>query len=145
MAETYKEQAEDAAQKVADKATEIGHKMSEKAEEATDWVKEKTHQAGHRIEEAVGEACHTDAAQLSESTGSVGSTADIKEHMSVYASCGKFMGKVDHVQGGHIKLTKNDSPDGRHHLIPMGWVAKVHDHIHLNKNSEEVKSQWTPA
>ena len=145
MAETYKEQAESAARKVADKATEIGHKMSEKAEEATDWVKEKAHQAGHRIEEAVGEACHTDASRLSESTGSVGTTDDIKEHMSVYASCGKFMGKVDHVQGGHIKLTKNDSPDGQHHLIPLGWVAKVHDHIHLDKNSEEVKSQWKPA
>lgn len=145
MAETYKEKAEDAARKVADKATEIGHKVGEKAEEAADWVKEKAHQAGHRIEEAVGEAGHSRAARLDESTGPVGSTDDIKEHMSVYASCGTFMGKVDHVQGGHVKLTKNDSPDGQHHLIPLGWVAKVHDHIHLNKNSEEVKSQWKPA
>ncbi|APW61676.1 DUF2171 domain-containing protein [Paludisphaera borealis] len=145
MAETYKEQAEDVAQKIANKATEIGHKVSEKAEEATDWVKEKAHQAGHRIEEAVGGACSTDHARLSESTGPVGSVADIKDHMSVYASCGKFMGKVDHVMGNLIKLTKNDSPDGQHHLIPTSWVAKVHDHIHLNKNSQEVESEWRPA
>ena len=145
MAETYKDKAEDAARKIADKAKEIGHKVSEKADEATDWVKEKARQAGHRVEEAVGEACHTDAARLLESTGSTGSTDDIKKSMSVYASCGKFVGKVDHVQGGHIKLTKNDSPDGRRHLIPMGWVAKVHDHIQLDKDSDEVKSQWKPA
>jgi len=146
MAETYKEQAEDVAQKIADKATEIGHKVSEKAEEATDWVKEKAHQAGHRIEEAVGGgACSTDHAKLSESTGSTGSIADIKEHMSVYASCGTCVGKVDHVMGNLIKLTKNDSPDGHHHLIPTSWVAKVHDHIHLNKNSQEVESEWRSA
>jgi hypothetical protein len=145
MAETYKEQAGDAAHKIAEKASEIGHKVSEKAEEATDWVKEKAQQAGHRIEEAVGGSCSTDHVPLSESTGTTGSIADIKEHMSVYASCGKCVGKVDHVQGNLIKLTKNDSPDGYHHLIPTSWVAKVHDHIHLNKNSEVVESQWQRA
>ena len=70
-------------------------------------------------------------ASLSESTGAVGSVSDIREHMEVYASCGTMVGKVDHVQGDQIKLTKNDSPDGQHHLIPLAWVAKVHDHIHL--------------
>lgn len=145
MSETYKEQAEDATRKMADKASELGRKMSEKAEDAKEWVEEKAHQAACKIEETVGGACHTDAARLSESTGSVGSPADVKEHMSVYASCGKFVGKVDHVQGDQIKLTRNDSPDGMHHMIPMNWVAKVHDHIHLNKNSQQVESQWQPA
>jgi hypothetical protein len=145
MSETYKDQAEDAARKIGDKASEIGHKVAEKAGEAKDWVKDKAQDAACKVEEAVGGACHPDAARLSESTGPVGSTADIKEHMGVYASCGSFMGKVDRVQGGLIKLTKKDSPDGMHHLIPMEWVAKVHDHIHLNKNSKEVESQWQPA
>lgn len=84
-------------------------------------------------------------ASLSESTGAVGSPSDIREHMEVYGSCGTKIGKVDHVQGDQIKLTKNDSPDGQHHLIPMAWVAKVHDHIHLNKDHKEVQSQWQPA
>ena len=82
---------------------------------------------------------------LHESTGKVGSVADIREHMGVYASCGKMVGKVDHVEGDYLKLTKNDSPDGMHHLIPLSWVAKVHDHIHLNKDHEEVESQWQSA
>jgi len=30
--------------------------------------------------------------------------------MAVYGSCGNFLGRVDHVEGDQIKLTKNDSP-----------------------------------
>ena len=84
-------------------------------------------------------------ASLAESTGAVGSPADIKEHMEVYASCGTKVGKVDHVEGDSIKLTKNDSPDGQHRRIPLSWVAKVHDHIHLSKDHKEVQRQWQPA
>ena len=65
--------------------------------------------------------------------------------MEVYASCGTKVGPVDGVEGEPIKLTKNDSPDGRHHTIPMSWVAKVHDHIHLNKDHNEVESDWQTA
>ena len=84
-------------------------------------------------------------ASLSESTGSTGSPADVREHQEVFASCGTKIGKVDHVEGDHIKLTKNDSPDGQHHTIPLSWVAKVHDHVHLNKDHAEVQSQWQSA
>jgi len=84
-------------------------------------------------------------AWLAESTGPVGSIADIREHQDVYASCGTKIGKVDRVEGDKIKLTKNDSPDGQHHTIPLSWVAKVHDHIHLNKDHKEVQAQWQPA
>ena len=82
---------------------------------------------------------------LNESTGAVGSVADIKEHQEVFASCGTKVGTVDHVQGDQIKLTKSGSPDGQHHLIPTAWVAKVHDHVHLNKDHKEVQAQWQPA
>ena len=84
-------------------------------------------------------------ASLSESTGKTGSPADIQEHMEVYASCGTKIGKVDHVEGDTIKLTRKDSADGQHHRIPLDWVAKVHDHIHLSKDHKEVESQWQPA
>ena len=141
MADSFKDKVEEAGQKISETATRVGHKVGEKVEEATDWAKEKTHQAGHRIEEAT----HKAGASLKESTGPVGSVSDIREHMDVYASCGTKVGKVDHVQGSQIKLTRNDSPDGQHHLIPTSWVAKVHDHVHLNKDHVEVQSQWQPA
>ena len=134
MAETFKEKADQAGHEIADAARKVGHAVGEKLEEAKDWVKDKAH-----------DVAHPSAAPLSESTGSVGSTVNIRQHMGVYASCGTFVGTVDHVQGNEIKLTRKDSPDGQHHLIPMSWVAKVHDHIHLNKDHKQVQSQWQPA
>ena len=49
----------------------------------------------------------------------------IKEHMEVVGSCGNHVGTVDHVDGDAIKLTRQDSPDGRHKLLSMSEVAKV--------------------
>ena len=145
MAESFKDKMEDAGHKIAEKATEAGHKVSETVEEAADWAKEKAHQAGHRIEETVQKVEHRTGVPLGQSQGATGSTSDIREHMEVYGSCGNLLGKVDHVEGDQIKLTKNDSPDGQHHLIPLSWVAKVHDHIHLSKDHKEVQGQWQPA
>ena len=65
--------------------------------------------------------------------------------MDVIASCGKKVGVVDRVEGDSIKLTKKDSPDGHHHLIPTSWVARVDQHVHLNKNSEEAAREWQDA
>ena len=144
MAESIKDKLEDAGHKVAETATKVGHKVGEKMEEAADLVKEKAHQAGHRIEETAEKVKHK-VAPLADTHGPVGSPADIREHMAVYGSCGNFLGKVDHVQGDTIKLTKNDSPDGQHHLIPLAWVAKVDDHVHLNKNCGEAKREWQDA
>ncbi len=145
MAESIKDKVEDAGHKISQAATKAGHVVGEKLEEATDWVKEKAHQAEHRIEEATHSHSHATGASLDASTGATGSVADIREHMEVYASCGTKVGKVDHVLGSNIKLTKNDSPDGKHHVIPTSWVAKVHDHVHLNKDHVAVESQWQDA
>ena len=145
MAESIKDKLEEAGHKIAETATKVGHQVGEKVEEAADWAKEKGHQVGHRIDEAAQKFEHKTGAKLSDSTGATGSVADIREHMDVYASCGTKVGKVDHVEGDSIKLTKNDSPDGMHHLIPTSWVAKVHDHIHLNKDHKQVQAQWQPA
>lgn len=72
-------------------------------------------------------------------------TQDIKKHAKVIASCGKHIGTVDHLEGtDQIKLTKNDSPEGKHHLIPLAWVDKIEgDSIVLSKNSKEVTEAWT--
>src|SRR4051812_18171227 len=140
MAESFKDKVEDAGHKIAEKATEAGHKVGEKVEEGADWAKEKAHQAGHRIEETAQKVQHK-VATLAESKGAVGSAADIREHMDVYGSGGKFFGESDQVEGGQNKLTKNDSPDGKHRLIPLAWVAKVHDHIHLNKNCGDARRE----
>lgn len=72
-------------------------------------------------------------------------TDQIKEHMDVLCSMGKKLGKVDHVLGDQIKLTKNDDPEGKHHLIPTSIVDHVDEHVHLSKSGTEVKAMWTEA
>lgn len=68
---------------------------------------------------------------------------DIREHMEVIASCGKHVGEVDHVEGNTIKMTKNDpAAGGQHHYVPLAWVERVDQHVHLTKNSEEVFKNW---
>ncbi len=102
-----------------DSIKNAGEAVKEKAGEAADWVKEK----------AGMDTC--------------GAPGNIQPHMSVISSCGCTMGKVDHMDGNSIKLTKNDSPDGQHHFVPTSWVDHVDSHVHLNKNSDECKRGWT--
>jgi len=142
MAESFKDNVEDAGHQVAEKVEEAGRKAGEAIGKTTEWVKDKAHEAGERIEEAADKLGHKTAAPLSESKGPKGALADIREHMEVFASCGTFVGKVDRVEGGRIKLTKGDSPDGRHHLIPTSWIQAVDTQVHLKKNSEEVRREW---
>ncbi len=116
MAETLKDKVADAGQAVADAAKAAGHNIAGRAESAVEWVREKV---------GVG----------NEPQG-------ISEHMDVIASCGTKIGVVDHLEGGAIKLTKNDSPDHVHHYIPTSWVARVDKHVHLTKNSSAVRNGW---
>jgi len=70
---------------------------------------------------------------------------NIREHMDVIGSDGRKVGTVDHIQGSEIKLTKSADAEGKHHLIPLGWVAKVDAHVHLSKAANDVKAQWKAA
>ena len=70
-------------------------------------------------------------------------TSKIAEHMEVLSSDRKTVGKVDHLEGtDKIKLTKTDSADGKHHLIPTSWIDHVDTHVHLNKTGAEVTASW---
>lgn len=144
MAETFKDKMEKVGDKITETATKVGHTVSEKVEEAGDWAKEKTHQAGHKMDE-VGQKMEHKAKQVFGESGPSGTVEDIKEHMDVFASCGTKVGRVDHLEGSSIKLTKSDSPDGMHHLIPTGWVARVDSHVHLDRDHKKVQSEWKPA
>ena len=67
----------------------------------------------------------------------------IKEHMDVVCSCGTKIGKVDHLDGDSIKLTRSDpTAGGQHHWIPSEWVDRVDQNVHLKKNSEQVRREW---
>jgi hypothetical protein len=70
--------------------------------------------------------------------------SEIREHMEVRAADGQHVGTVDHMEGdSRIKLTRSDSKDGQHHLIPLDWVDHVDAHVHLNKDAADVERQWS--
>jgi hypothetical protein len=68
----------------------------------------------------------------------------IKAHMEVLGSDGRHVGIVDKIEEPErIKLTKNDpKAGGKHHFIPIDWVARVDTHVHLNKSSRDAMAQW---
>ena len=71
-------------------------------------------------------------------------TSQIREHMEVLAKDGAHVGVVDRVEAGdRIKLTKGDATaGGKHHFIEHDWIDHVDQHVHLNKDSGEVKKLW---
>jgi hypothetical protein len=70
--------------------------------------------------------------------------SQIRAHMDVISSDNKKVGKVDRMEGvDRIKLTRESSPDERHHhFIPMSWVDHVDQHVHLNKSGADVTLRW---
>lgn len=68
---------------------------------------------------------------------------EIKEHMEVVGSDGEHVGTVDKLEDNAIKLTRTDSPDGKHHRIEMDMVDTIEDgKLVLMQRASEVKSQW---
>jgi len=70
--------------------------------------------------------------------------SSIREHLEVVGSDGEHVGRVDHVLGDQIELAKLDLGAGlKHHMIPVSWVARVDEHVHLNLTKDQAKARWT--
>ena len=70
--------------------------------------------------------------------------SQINEHMEVIGSDGGHVGKVDHVLGDEIELSKMDLGSGfKHHLIPITWVETIQDgKLCLNMTKDAAKASW---
>ena len=69
--------------------------------------------------------------------------SQIREHMDVVSSDDHHVGRVDHVKGDRIELTKLDlQAMGKHHLIPLAWVSRVDEKVHLNLTRDAAKAAW---
>ena len=71
-------------------------------------------------------------------------SSEIREHMEVVGSDGEHVGTVDRCEGTDIiKLTKNDpAAEGKHHYIPMAWVDRVDQRVHLAHPGGEARLRW---
>lgn len=72
---------------------------------------------------------------------------DIREHMNVVDAEGAPVGKVDHVEGDRIKLTRDSTNSGVegseavHHYVPAGLVADIEgDTVRLSAKADALES-----
>ena len=69
---------------------------------------------------------------------------EIREDMQVLGSDGGMIGRVDGVTGDRIKLKRSaEAGGGVHHFIAMAWVARVDDHVHLDRSAALAREGWT--
>lgn len=64
----------------------------------------------------------------------------IREHMPVLDNGGHQVGIVDDLEGERLKLTRDDT--NRHHWIPLEWIDRVDENVHLKLAGDEVVRQW---
>jgi hypothetical protein len=69
-------------------------------------------------------------------------SGSIREHMDVVGSDGKHIGKVDHVLGSDLQLSRSMGV-GSHHLLPLTYVDQVTgDKVRLSITEDEAKDRW---
>jgi hypothetical protein len=67
--------------------------------------------------------------------------SEIMPEMPVVCSQGGQFAVVDHMEGSDtIKLNKDES--GKHHYIPLSWVTKVDDKVHVDRPGKQAMQEW---
>ncbi len=68
--------------------------------------------------------------------------SQIKPDTKVMCAKDGQLGVVDHMQGAStVKLKKDDK--GVHHFIPLGWVTRVDDTIHVDRPGDQAMREWS--
>ncbi len=65
----------------------------------------------------------------------------IRDGMQVIGSDGGMIGEVDGTEATRIKL-KRGPGGGPHHFIPLTWVARVDEHVHLDRSAALAREGW---
>ncbi len=83
--------------------------------------------------------------QFGIASGQSGSDSDlidqVREDMTVTGPDGEDCGRVDGVEDGMIKLTRNDSADGQHHYLEAGLIEEIEgDEIRLSQAPDWLNS-----
>lgn len=66
---------------------------------------------------------------------------EIRGGMQVLGSDGGMVGTVDGVEGDGIKLARDAA--GIHHFVPLAWIGRIDEHVHLDRSAQLVRDGWT--
>lgn len=68
----------------------------------------------------------------------------IKPDAPVVSLNNAIFATVDHMEGSDtIKLKKDKN--GEHHYIPLSWVTKVDNEVHVGRAEAQIKKEWTTS
>lgn len=66
----------------------------------------------------------------------------IQPGMPVVCSKDGQFAEVDHMEGNSSIKLKRDT-NGVHHYIPLAWVTKIDDKVHLDRPGDQAMREWT--
>jgi hypothetical protein len=63
--------------------------------------------------------------------------------MAVVDCDGTLVGKVEKVEGGHLKISRADQDERHgHQFVTPDWIMAVADRVRLRQNLDEAKRLW---
>lgn len=69
----------------------------------------------------------------------------VRDGMQVLGSDGGMIGAVAGVHGDHLHVRPTPPDDIDTYIVPFAWVARVDDHVHLNRDAALVRDTWKHA
>jgi len=68
----------------------------------------------------------------------------IRPNMPVVCSNGGQFAVIDHMEGAHtVKLNRDAS--GTHHYMPLSWVTRVDDKVHVDRPGDQAMREWSTS
>ena len=69
-------------------------------------------------------------------------SSQIKPDAQVLCSKDGAFAVVDHMEGNDVIKLKKDK-QGQHHYIPLKWVTKVDDKVHIDRPGDQAMKEWS--
>jgi hypothetical protein len=67
----------------------------------------------------------------------------IKPHMPVVCSEGGQFAVVDHMSSDNRTIKLGKDAQGEHHYIPISWVTKIDDAVHVDRPGRQAMREWS--
>ena len=69
--------------------------------------------------------------------------AKMREGMQVLDSDGTRIGTVARIEGGHLKILRNDQrPRNAHQFVSPNLIHSVDERVHLSRSWDELRRLW---